>query len=260
MWYILHQMNLVKPQVIYKRRKARQGKLARSDFSPYLHGSLSATSDVFNPTISDFDIPLTTNRATPHYQQWDKQGRAVGYVGDPQIIHTPKPQVGSAASFLPSKLARDAEERMTRPLTTREDSGDSVDWDVGRRNTHNQSSIPIQPTFQNAYDSSHQRSVAPEMGQTPTQASFVNDWPSSPTHPNYRSAPRSPFEEAAYGGYEIIHTHGHTYEPTDSAVRIAYSSSPVHDDDLASHSTLPGHKRGYVQAHFPPPLGSMNLR
>ena len=234
-----------------------QGKLARSDFSPYLHGPSSGTSeDVFNPINSDSDIPLTiTNPENTHYQQWDKQGKAVGYVGDPQVIHTPKPRAGGAA-FLPSKLAKDVEEGMTRPLTTREDSTDSVEWDVDRRNTNNQSSIPVQPTFRNVHDSHHQGGFVPEMAQTPTQASFVN---ASPMHPNYQATPRSPFEEA-YGGYENPYSHGHSHEPTDSTFRTAYSSSPVHDDDLASRSAHPGQQHGSAQASSPPTLGSMNLR
>ncbi|KAK0414399.1 hypothetical protein EV421DRAFT_1728635, partial [Armillaria borealis] len=52
MWYIYHQMNKVKPAVIYARRKARQAKLARADM-PYNQ------SDVFDASTSDVNIPLT---------------------------------------------------------------------------------------------------------------------------------------------------------------------------------------------------------
>lgn len=166
-----------------------------------------------------------------HYQQWDKQGSAVGYVVDPQLIHTPKPRTGGAA-LLPSKLARDVEEGITRPLTTREDSAEVVEWDVDQRK-----------------DGSR-----PEMGHTPTQASFAQDWSGSSSHPNYRPADRSPFEEA-YGGYEDPYSRGHGNEPTDSTFRTAYSSSPVHDDNLASRSA-----QGPAQTYSPPPLGSMNPR
>jgi hypothetical protein len=187
---------------------------------------------VFNPNNSDSDIPLTsTNPANAHYQQWDKQGNAVGYVTDPQLIHTPKPRTGGAA-LLPSNLARDVEEGITRPLTAREDSADAVEWDMDQRKAGSR----------------------PEMGQTPTQASFVQEWPGSSNHPNYRPADGSPFEEA-YGGYEDPYSRGHANEPTNSAFRTAYSSSPVHDDNLASRSA-----QGSTQIHSPPPLGSMNLR
>ncbi|KIM44279.1 hypothetical protein M413DRAFT_443299 [Hebeloma cylindrosporum] len=226
MWYILRQMNLVKPQVIYERRKARQGKLARADFSTYFPGP---STDVFNPNISDSDIPLKpTNPLNAQYQQWDKQGNAVGYVADPQLIHTPKPRTGGAA-FLPSKLARDVEEGITRPLTTREDSAEVVEWDMDQRKA----------------------GLRAEMGQTPTQASFPKDWSS---HPDYRPADPSPFEEA-YGGYEDPYSRGHAYEPTDSTFRTAFSSSPVHDEHLASRSA-----QGPAQTYSPPPPGSTNLR
>lgn len=167
-----------------------------------------------------------TNPEDAHYQQWDSQGNAVGYVVDPQLIHTPKPRVGGAA-LLPSKLGRDVEEGMTRPLTTR-DSSDAVEWDMGRSR--------------------------PEMGQTPTQASFAQDWSGPSSHPNYRPGDRSAFEEA-YGGYEDPYSRGHGNEPTDTTFRTAYSSSPVHDDNLASRSA-----QGPAQIYSPPPLGSMDLR
>lgn len=56
MWYILHAMNKVKPEIIYKKRRARIGKLAGLD-------TASIDSDT---------IPLTTPD-TP-YQNWDRRG------------------------------------------------------------------------------------------------------------------------------------------------------------------------------------------
>jgi len=183
---------------------------------------------VFNPNNSDSDIPLTAaNPVKPHYQQWDRQGNAVGYVADP-LIHTPKPRIGGTA-LLPSKFARDVEEGITRPLATREDSGDVVEWDMDQRNA----------------------APRPQMGQTPTQASFAKDWSG---HPDHRPVDRSSFEEA-YGGYENPYSRGHTYEPTDSTFRTAYSGSPVHDENLVSHSA-----RGPAQTYSPPPLGSIHPR
>ena len=182
---------------------------------------------MFNPNNSDSDIPLTTTNP-PHYQQWDKQGNAVGYVIDPQLIHTPKPRT-SGATFLPSNFARDVEEGMTRPLTVREDSADAVEWGMDHRKAGSR----------------------PEMGQTPTQAFFVQEWSGSTSH---RATYRSPFEEA-YGGYEDPYSRGHANEPTDSTFRTAYSSSPVRDDNLASRRA-----QGSAQIHSPPPPGSMNLR
>ncbi|KAF8992445.1 hypothetical protein BDQ17DRAFT_1253909, partial [Cyathus striatus] len=75
MWYILKQMNHAKPDVIYKRRKARY-----ITFSFLLISSHS--SCVFNPNHSDLGVPL---------QQWDAQGRALGYAQDPNI-YAPRQQ------------------------------------------------------------------------------------------------------------------------------------------------------------------------
>ncbi|KAF8633114.1 hypothetical protein AX15_001497 [Amanita polypyramis BW_CC] len=90
MWYILHQMNKVKPEIIYKRRRARIGKMAK-DGMP-----LTSTT-----SIDSDSIPLTS----PHtpYQQWDRRGavqnnsevelfapapeRAVDYSQGYQMIH-----------------------------------------------------------------------------------------------------------------------------------------------------------------------------
>ncbi|KAL4250920.1 Golgi apparatus membrane protein TVP38 [Abortiporus biennis] len=94
MWYIYHLMNKVKPAVIYDRRKARQVKLNRP--SPYGNSSVldSTTSVTFNPNESETTLPLTATFPPPAegaYQQWDSQGRAVGYSGDPSL-HSPRPQ------------------------------------------------------------------------------------------------------------------------------------------------------------------------
>jgi hypothetical protein len=71
----------------------RQAKIARADFTPYDNPSYdSSTSVVFNPNVSDSDIPLKPSAgASSPYQQWDKNGRAVGYAGDPHL-YAPHPQ------------------------------------------------------------------------------------------------------------------------------------------------------------------------
>ncbi|KAJ2913275.1 hypothetical protein MD484_g7139, partial [Candolleomyces efflorescens] len=46
MWYILRQMNKVKPQIIYKRRKARQAKLSRAS------STFSSSSSSNHPYLS----------------------------------------------------------------------------------------------------------------------------------------------------------------------------------------------------------------
>ncbi|KAI5117038.1 hypothetical protein M0805_004745 [Coniferiporia weirii] len=87
MWYIFRKMDAAKPDVIYQRRKARQAKLARAN-------SASGSSAAFNPRESDSDLPLNPGEDSS-YQQWDAQGRAVGYSGNPNFsynVHAPIPQ------------------------------------------------------------------------------------------------------------------------------------------------------------------------
>ncbi|KIJ97766.1 hypothetical protein K443DRAFT_681265 [Laccaria amethystina LaAM-08-1] len=209
MWYILHQMNLVKPEVIYARRKARQGKLAQG-FSPY-SGNPSESTLAFNPRDSDSEIPLT-------HQQWDKHGKAVGYAGDPSIIVAPKPQ---KINLVP-KLERDVQE--AKPSHLREESTDVAGWDV--RDSHEDAyggyvrEDPLAnlqtPTQQHPHSS-----VVRGFSETSTQAR--HNLRREPTYPHSSS---STFINTSPGSY------GHGLEPTD-----VLSESPTEDDGL--HRRLP---------------------
>ncbi|KZP22877.1 hypothetical protein FIBSPDRAFT_824015 [Athelia psychrophila] len=89
MWYLSRKIRLVKPEVIYARRKARQGKIYNK--SPYAGAAGAAESQnsaVFNLNSSGTDIPLNS----AEYQQWDSNGRAIGFTGDPRFVHQPEPQ------------------------------------------------------------------------------------------------------------------------------------------------------------------------
>lgn len=100
LWYIYHKMNKVKPDVIYARRKARQAKMQRANL-PFSNVSASESSSVFNPAgnTSDSHLPLTSKDDGFQYQQWDSEGRAVGYSGDP-TLYAPQPK--RPASRIPS--------------------------------------------------------------------------------------------------------------------------------------------------------------
>jgi len=125
MYYIYYKMGKAKAEVIYERRKARQVKLARADFTPYGERSMDTNSaTVFNPSESDMDIPLKPTGDSV-YQQWDSQGHAVGYASDPRLL---APQPKHAHHGIDS-YARDEEEGAggyRRP----EASTDSVGWDM----------------------------------------------------------------------------------------------------------------------------------
>ncbi|KAI0819566.1 snare associated Golgi protein-domain-containing protein [Trametes gibbosa] len=100
MWYIYHKMNQAKPHVIYERRKARQAKFAMSTAPglPYSAGThpavLESTASVFNPNVSDVEIPLTAGAQSygrPSYQQWDRQGRPIDNTSSAPM-YAPQPQ------------------------------------------------------------------------------------------------------------------------------------------------------------------------
>ncbi|KAF9560438.1 hypothetical protein CPC08DRAFT_690092 [Agrocybe pediades] len=249
MWYILRQMNKVKPQVIYERRKARQAKLLRASESGetpvYMNPGQASTSSVFNPenlNNSDPAIPLTAST----YQQWDSNGRAVGYAGDP-TLHTPQPRPAHNAGFLQSsgnaRYPRDEEEQAGRHFNNaRQDSGDPVAWDMSprplpSRRMSSQAQPASRPAkLQKPQSQSSQHRVQyedPYANQTPTQANFA---PSLTQHRRQYSSEVDP-----YGGYaagpssEVIYRHGHAQEATDESFRTAHSSSP---DQLENPHTI----------------------
>jgi len=102
-WYIYAKMGKVKVQVIHARRKARQGKMDAVK-SPYgnTFEDMSSTA-ALNPTYpSQSDVSMNRTPFNSHanfnpdsssepYQRWDENGRAVGYVGDPNLMFAPKP-------------------------------------------------------------------------------------------------------------------------------------------------------------------------
>jgi len=139
MWYIFRKMGQAKPAVIYERRKARQAKMVRGDLMPYTNKDAVDSNTAFNPQMSDSDIPLTGDL----YQRWDKDGRAVGYAGDPQL-HAPQPKhaslsperiaAGNYVDRYPDDVEATGEHRTggssTGKSSSRQDSVDSIGWDM----------------------------------------------------------------------------------------------------------------------------------
>jgi hypothetical protein len=225
--------------------------------SPYQNPGSAASGDVFNPTGSDSAIPLTSNMQGQH-QRWDAQGRAKGYVlNDPSLnVFAPKPRA-NGAPFMPLSTPRDVEEGGVYDVHGRNDSTYSVGWEPTTQHAaHNAYSTTQSPHPQRG-------NFPPEMGQTPTQATFVNnssgsDW--RPGHSAPNAVPRQSFEEdsdEAYGGYEAVtplvagHKGGHYQESTGTTFATAYSSSPeAHHQDLPNPHHQPGLPPG---AYLPEP-------
>ncbi|KAF8630557.1 hypothetical protein AX17_005369 [Amanita inopinata Kibby_2008] len=118
MWYILHQMNRVKPDIIYKRRRARLAKLVRQSSMP-LTSSASISS-----TDSD-TLPLTTSNTS--YQQWDRRG-ALNSTSEVSL-YAPVPQ-------RPKGHSLDLEDYSVSHETIRRRDEEEIEWDMSARDAY----------------------------------------------------------------------------------------------------------------------------
>lgn len=85
MWYIFRQMDKVKPQVIYERRKARQAKL-EGIARPSYNSSIASDSTVTLAPLDSDSIPLTARPGGPH------SFNQTGYSSEPSNLYAPRPQ------------------------------------------------------------------------------------------------------------------------------------------------------------------------
>ncbi|KAJ7736724.1 hypothetical protein DFH07DRAFT_842599 [Mycena maculata] len=217
MWYIFHQMSLVKPAVIYDRRKARQGKQMQVDLyaQPNLNDSDSSVG-TFDPRASLSDIPLTANKSQggsqhPRYdyeqqqkqrqyadwvaqqqrqqygeqhQQWDARGRAVGYMPGPapQVMYAPQPQRSGRAEVQPGAYQPGDAEVYGHGRTTafaRQETSDEVGWDMQMRERPQQQMLPPQ--------SRQYTQSPPQQYQSPHQQYRSPPQPGTPTQAQYAS-------------------------------------------------------------------------
>lgn len=181
--------------------------------------------------ISDSSIPLTAE------QQWHARQKAAAYDSDPEVnqIYAPKPLANNEV-FLPLNNPRDIEESGSHG---RNDSTYSVAWEPQPQQPGRGHATP--PTSQSPYNQRSNFQV--DVGQTPTQATFVNA--PGARHPGPQAQePQSPFDDA-YGGYRVpsppVAGHGmHYQERTDATFATALSGSPTeHHDDLPNPYAQP---------------------
>jgi uncharacterized membrane protein YdjX (TVP38/TMEM64 family) len=216
MWFIVHKMNKVKPTIIYERRKARQAKLARVDFGPY--GNVdAASSGTFDPRSSDSDIPLNPSKehGSPYHQQWDKQGRAVGYAPDPQL-YAPQPKRYSAQPIAGQI-----------PAHGDEFSAESRYGDVPGQGPRSPPGLSHPAESQPGPKLSQDRDMT-----TPTQDHYGMD----------RQHPADSFEYLPTQAYSSSSYHGHTAAASDDSFHTAYGG----------HSK-PGTEMNPSQPTFSPP-------
>ncbi|KAF7329127.1 hypothetical protein MKEN_00173200 [Mycena kentingensis (nom. inval.)] len=259
MWWIFHQMNLVKPAVIYDRRKARQAKLERTGVPVDIYGNHSNESDASVNAGTDgrrnslSDIPLTAKPTSqpqhPRYeweqqqrqkqyeeymaqrqreqqqqqqhQIWDAQGRAVGYTPGPpqQIMYAPQPHTPGRAPINPGAY------QFSRS-PPRADSGQPVGWDAagsGLQMRERQGQVPqftTSPPPQHYPTRQYTPTSVPEPA-TPTQAQYATSRPAPPGHED--GGPRSPFDDPPPASH-LPASQAHSVEPTGMSYHTAYGS------------------------------------
>lgn len=270
-------MKAAKPEVIYARRKARQGKLDRADFTPYSNNNDSNASTVFNPHGSETDIPLTTSDQP--YQQWDSNGRAVGYAGDPRL-HAPEPQRAQARPLVFQEtqpyggggIGTSYPQGGTNtggrsPL--RQESSDTVDWEARHREgardtfdlprvsspgTHEPLHDPFEPTPPTSYQTPYAAPLGPPPGaapstapapfaqssfaaQTPT-AQFANYHPPPAANSSVTSPPLpNPFADQTPTQFTHPQALGHAPEATDTSFYTADGHSRVGTEEPSHPAT-----------------------
>ncbi|OCH86161.1 hypothetical protein OBBRIDRAFT_797454 [Obba rivulosa] len=249
MWYIYKKMNDAKPLVIHDRRKARQAKLAMSSTGDRPYGGngavlQSTASVVFNPNVSDAEIPLTA------HQQWDKNGRAIGYAADP-ILYVPKPQRAPSRAPAEVPLHRPEQRNELPP------SG----YPTNERARARPSSPPARNAYLGVGDTSPfappERAASPALQnpfEDPTkvqvgfssrvQSTYLHTPPASPVSPQGPPAPYpasqtlTPAQFAAYqqGGparapqpmtYTQPYAPAHAYESAGAPYQTAHAHAPA---------------------------------
>ena len=97
-----------------------QAKLQAVDSLPYGNSGIvnSTASMASNGRKSESELPLTASFQTAGFQQWDSQGRAVGYAPDP-TLYAPQPQRPVKITAPPSTSSQRSTPAMSERLDGR---------------------------------------------------------------------------------------------------------------------------------------------
>jgi hypothetical protein len=223
----------------------RQAKLQADLAIPYDSPiDLESTLVTSNARKSESELPLTASFHTPGSQQWDNQGRAVGYASENLCAPQPQrlvkiPSQPLSSSSTPAMSERtDGRAQPTRTNT----NGSSSSWNVQSNSGPNAYPMSHQPPYQNA-PSSRMPTLPPPPNsatvpaptssyqQTPTQAEFPypgDSAASATTSPRTTPAPNYPsqYQQAtAYppGSSPLVPAGQHHAQPTGSSYYSAYS-------------------------------------
>lgn len=152
----------------------------------------STEDSIFNPNPSDvnFTTPLTHSDA-PYdspYQQWDREGRAVGYATDPRVF-APQPRRANA-SFDATLVVPSRTGSAAGANRLRQESTDTAGWELQTNAADGQAyplhAIPdshstVEP-LRNPFDNASSETVIPPSGQPPARSSTGEYAFSAPQH------------------------------------------------------------------------------
>ncbi|KAG6848249.1 hypothetical protein H0H93_001927 [Arthromyces matolae] len=239
MWYIYHLMGKVKPQVIYERRKARQGKLARA--ASTTHSASSHSSDELPLTLAVHAPSLHQSSEDDSYRQTHTD---TGYLYAPQPRHKQR--------LPPPRAPDDVEYGYSYDHGPGRVSTDDVGWDMGATPMrHEGMGREVGGLGAAGYGypgQSHPQ--AGESSETLTGRSSSETVTLDGSRPGATSHPRTG-EEREFG-----RGMGHTVEATDASYRTAREGSEDDHDEFAygGYMTPPRatttHQRSQLQ---PPP-------
>lgn len=152
----------------------------------------STDDTIFNPNASDVNLttPLTHSDA-PYdspYQQWDRDGRAVGYVADPRVF-APQPRRANA-SFDAALVVPSRAESTAGAGPPRQESTDTAGWELQTNAADGQayplhtipdSHSPVE-SLRNPFDNASSETVIPPDGPPPARPSAGGYAFSAPQH------------------------------------------------------------------------------
>ncbi|KAG7085643.1 hypothetical protein E1B28_003190 [Marasmius oreades] len=258
-WYVHREMDKVKPEIIYQRRKARQAKLARATT---LHGNDSTDSQIFDANGSETHILLTSSLNR-----------------DPTKVHAPQPhRYPLTNSYGYSKADEDLEsqESASEALESRNPyhfpgTRQSIDvpWETG-----GYAQQARQPTFPPPGISLSPQPEEQQWGQP--HAVYSSQSPAlPPSHPQSSSQLPTGSTPSPFSTVPPYSTPSHhVYEPTGTSYHTAMASESMDDGYYASvqipHSgnrrdvsnvsevNIPGGHSG--QPRRSPPSYSVDLR
>ncbi|RPD69744.1 hypothetical protein L226DRAFT_548049 [Lentinus tigrinus ALCF2SS1-7] len=283
MWYIYHQMNKVKPQVIYDRRKARQAKMNMASAPSLPYGNpavMQSTASVaaFNPAASGTDIPLT-KYGQPSFNVYAPQPRraeqpmserpyagaalppGAGYaypVPPSQQRVTSPPRDPFADSHRGMSYQRQAPPRgygSPPPETFTVQAGEAPRYRTKIHTATRQQSEHAQTQHYPSTPPSHPSPPVPQLpshsqAPPPPLPSMAPPSTSPPKNPFSDPAPMVNPYDAAYGVHE---GHGHEAEASDATFYTAaggHSRGVTEDESYDGSETVHG---GSSDAHSLPP-------